>query len=172
MGNAEGVETATQAADHCLTHGTALISPFRLNSTWCVNAAVIPSLLPARLVRHSPAAQPKGAFMANETHTRGAVKDPEHDGRLKENREEGTSKGGSHSSGSHSSASSHTQGAVKDPEHDGRLKENRDSGTSKSASHSGGSHASESSGHTPGAVTDPEHDGRLKENRDKGVHKG
>ncbi len=65
--------------------------------------------------------------MANRenTHTRGAVKDPEHDGRLKENRETGSDKGSSHSSG-------HTPGAVKDPEHDGRLKENRDKGVHKS----------------------------------------
>jgi RNA polymerase-associated protein CTR9/transcription factor SPN1 len=86
----------------------------------------------------------------DNTHQRGAVKDPEHDGRLKENREEGTSKGASqHSGGSHSSS----QG-------------------SHGSAH--GSHGSshESSGHTPGAVKDPEHDGRLKENRDKGIHKG
>ncbi len=65
--------------------------------------------------------------MANDTntHTRGAVKDPEHDGRLKENRESGTGKGSSEASG-------HTPGAVKDPEHDGRLKENRDKGVHKS----------------------------------------
>nr|WP_294508389.1 hypothetical protein [uncultured Rhodopila sp.] len=65
--------------------------------------------------------------MANDTntHTRGAVKDPEHDGRLKENRESGTSKESSH-------GSAHTQGAVKDPEHDGRLKENREKGVHKS----------------------------------------
>jgi hypothetical protein len=59
----------------------------------------------------------------DNTHTRGAVKDPEHDGRLKENR------GGSGASGSQTS---HTQGAVRDPEHDGRLKENRDKGVHKS----------------------------------------
>ena len=65
--------------------------------------------------------------MANteNTHTRGAVKDPEHDGRLKENRDSGTDKGASQSSG-------HTPGAVKDPEHDGRLKENRDKVVHKS----------------------------------------
>ena len=46
---------------------------------------------------------------ASEPHGQGRVKDPEHDGRLKEN------KGGSQG-----------QGQVKDPKHDGRLKENRD----------------------------------------------
>src|ERR1700761_9326616 len=62
-------------------------------------------------------------FMATEnSHTRGAVKDPEHDGRLKENRDDNTSKGTAHAS-SHES-SGHTRGAVKDPEHDSRLKEN------------------------------------------------
>jgi hypothetical protein len=65
---------------------------------------------------------------SDNTHTRGAVKDPEHDGRLKENRESGTGKGSS-SSGS---SSDHAPGAVKDPEHDGRLKENRDKGVHKS----------------------------------------
>lgn len=132
--------------------------------------------------------------MAQQPHSssqQGAVKDPEHDGRLKENREAGVHKGDA-KSGSHSASSGdqgHTPGAVKDPEHDGRLKENRDKGIhksdaeSESGSHSGRSSASESRsesrsggsesrGHTPGAVKDPEHDGRLKENRDKGVHKG
>jgi hypothetical protein len=74
----------------------------------------------------------------DNTHQRGAVKDPEHDGRLKENRDEGTSKGASqHSGGTHGSShssSGHTPGAVKDPEHDGRLKENRDKGVHKSDS--------------------------------------
>ncbi len=75
--------------------------------------------------------------MANDTntHTRGAVKDPEHDGRLKENRESGTSKETSEASGhtpSGHTPSGHTQGAVKDPEHDGRLKENREKGVHKS----------------------------------------
>jgi hypothetical protein len=66
--------------------------------------------------------------MANEnTHTRGAVKDPENDGRLKGNRDEGISKAASHSS------SGGTPGAVKDPEHDGRLKENRGKGVHKGA---------------------------------------
>lgn len=90
------------------------------------------------------------AAKEENTHTRGAVKDPEHDGRLKENREHGESKGSSHEKESHS-------------------------GGNKASGH-GSSHASGKSedehGHTPGAVTDPEHDGRLKENRDKGVHKG
>lgn len=144
----------------------------------------------------------------------GQVKDPEHDGRLKENRDRGISKespegegggshasgrsggGGSHASGSadHSGDHGHTPGAVRDPEHDGRLKENRDRGVSMenqegergrsagsshaSGSHASGSHSSGSSrasgddNHTPGAVKDPEHDGRLKENRDRGIHKG
>jgi hypothetical protein len=62
---------------------------------------------------------------ADNTHTRGAVKDPEHDGRLKENRESGDTKGTSQAS------SDHTPGAVKDPEHDGRLKQNRESGDTK-----------------------------------------
>lgn len=73
--------------------------------------------------------------MAKEenTHTRGAVKDPEHDGRLKENRESNTGKGASHASNdSGASSDGHTQGAVKDPAHDGRLKENRDKGIHKS----------------------------------------
>lgn len=73
--------------------------------------------------------------MANDdnTHTRGAVKDPEHDGRLKENRDHGSSKGTTQSSPSHGSDhSGHSQGAVRDPEHDGRLKENRDKGVHKS----------------------------------------
>ena len=60
---------------------------------------------------------------ADNTHTRGAVKDPEHDGRLKENR-------GGGSSDSHASAG-HSQGSVKDKEHDGRLKENREKGVHK-----------------------------------------
>ncbi len=58
----------------------------------------------------------------DNTHTRGAVKDPEHDGRLKENRDSGTSKGSSHASGSNRDDQGHTQGAVRDPDHDGRLK--------------------------------------------------
>jgi hypothetical protein len=72
--------------------------------------------------------------MANEdnTHARGAVKDPEHDGRLKENRESGSSKTASHSTGSQAeNENTHTQGAVKDPAHDGRLKENREKGVHK-----------------------------------------
>jgi hypothetical protein len=70
----------------------------------------------------------------DNTHTRGAVKDPEHDGRLKENRESGTGKGTTqHASGSDDSEhSGHHQGAVRDPEHDGRLKENREKGIHKS----------------------------------------
>nr|WP_294516964.1 hypothetical protein [uncultured Rhodopila sp.] len=72
--------------------------------------------------------------MANDTntHTRGAVKDPEHDGRLKENRESGTSKETTSHGKEASHESGHTPGAVKDPEHDGRLKENRDKGVHKS----------------------------------------
>jgi hypothetical protein len=74
--------------------------------------------------------------MANQSHSsgpQGHVTDPEHDGRLKENRDRGVHKGeetGSSSQGgtSHSTSS---QGAVKDPEHDGRLKENRDRGVHK-----------------------------------------
>lgn len=67
--------------------------------------------------------------MANNdtSQTRGAVRDPEHDGRLKQNREEGISKGASHAGGGRASEGTrHTPGAVRDPEHDGRLKENRD----------------------------------------------
>jgi hypothetical protein len=67
---------------------------------------------------------------SHSSSNQGQVKDPEHDGRLKENRESGTSKGSSHES--HSSGH---QGQVKDPEHDGRLKENRESGTSKGSTH-------------------------------------
>ena len=67
----------------------------------------------------------------DNTHTRGAVKDPEHDGRLKENRESGTAKAASHSAGASDSGSG--QGSVKDPEHDGRLKENREKGVHKGA---------------------------------------
>lgn len=66
-------------------------------------------------------------------HTPGAVKDPEHDGRLKENRAAGVSmKGESQSRGGGSQepggspGRGHRPGAVKDPEHDRRLKENRD----------------------------------------------
>jgi len=81
----------------------------------------------------------------DNTHTRGAVKDPEHDGRLKGNRETGTGKGTSHES--------------KSGAHD-----------SKGASHDSAAHAA-SSEHTQGAVKDPKHDGRLKENREKGIHK-
>jgi hypothetical protein len=108
-----------------------------------------------------------------DTHTRGAVKDPEHDGRLKENRESGTSTGTSHTSAASHSSGSHSggRGMVKDPEHDGRLKENRESRSSRGASHSASSRLDGERGHTPGAVRDPEHDGRLKENRGKGVHK-
>jgi hypothetical protein len=126
----------------------------------------LPVLRSCRPRHWSPADKSHGALstMAEQnTHTRGTVKDPEHDGRLKENREENTSKNASHSSSRQSS--SRTQGAVKDPEHDGRLKGNREDATNKEAS-------TQSSGHTTGAVTDPEHDGRLRENREKGVHKG
>ena len=61
-----------------------------------------------------------------DAHTRGAVKDPEHDGRLKENRDSGSSKGATHSGGTHTEDNeTRGRGAVKDPKHDGRLKENR-----------------------------------------------
>lgn len=49
----------------------------------------------------------------HKSSNQGRVKDPEHDGRLKDNH-------------SGSSKSSHGQGHVTDPEHDGRLKQNRD----------------------------------------------
>jgi hypothetical protein len=106
------------------------------------------------------------AFVANDddTHTRGAVKDPEHDGRLKENRESGVSKGTTH-------GSSHSQASGRESDNDERSGEERRSGGGAQASHSGGSHSTETHGHTPGAVRDPEHDGRLKENRERGIHK-
>jgi hypothetical protein len=65
-------------------------------------------------------------------HTPGAVKDPEHDGRLKENRDQGvhvsdkSRETKSRQPGGHG----HTPGAVKDP-NDGRLKENREKGVHK-----------------------------------------
>lgn len=64
---------------------------------------------------------------SHSSSNQGQVKDPQHDGRLKENRETGTSKG---THDEHASGSGH-QGQVKDPAHDGRLKEHRESGTSK-----------------------------------------
>jgi RNA polymerase-associated protein CTR9/transcription factor SPN1 len=85
--------------------------------------------------------------MATQQHSSGSqghVTDPEHDGRLKENRDRGVHK--DDEAGSSSRASD--------------------------ASHSSGHSSSHTTGHTQGAVKDPEHDGRLKENRDQGVHKG
>jgi len=79
-------------------------------------------------------------------HTPGAVKDPEHDRRLKENRDQG--------------------------ENMKSAKDNVDERDMKRGSSAGKSSGSEDRGHTPGAVKDPRHDGRLKESRDKGVHKG
>ena len=117
----------------------------------------------------------------NPGHTPGAVKDPEHDRRLKENRDAASSVKDKDMGEKRMSGSGHTTGAVKDPEHDRRLKENRESGGSmkdkgmgeKAMSQKDMSqkdmaekHASDK-GHTPGAVKDPEHDRRLKENRDK-----
>ncbi len=70
----------------------------------------------------------------DNTHTRGAVKDPAHDGRLKENRDSGSAKETRHSDRGHSGeghSSGQVQGAVKDPAHDGRLKENREKGIHK-----------------------------------------
>jgi hypothetical protein len=58
----------------------------------------------------------------NKSSGQGEVKDPEHDGRLKQNRDSGGSSGGK----SESSGSSGHQGQVKDPKTDGRLKQNRD----------------------------------------------
>jgi hypothetical protein len=59
--------------------------------------------------------------MAQKDSGQGRVKDPEHDGRLKENRE-----GGSKAKAQDDrSSSGDGRGKVKDPEHDGRLKQNR-----------------------------------------------
>ena len=63
---------------------------------------------------------------SENTHTRGAVKDPEHDGRLKENR------GVPAPTRAAATPAVRTPGAVKDPEHHGWLKENRDKGVHKS----------------------------------------
>ncbi|MDZ4790148.1 MAG: hypothetical protein SGJ17_02920 [Hyphomicrobiales bacterium] len=124
----------------------------------------------------------------------GEVRDPEHDGRLKQNRDRGVSMGSS-GGGSRSSrdddsrsgrSSSHDsgQGEVRDPEHDGRLKQNRDrsisTGSSSGGSRSGrdndedsrSNRSSSSRDNGQGEVRDPEHDGRLKQNRDRGVSMG
>ena len=63
---------------------------------------------------------------SSQGHTPGAVRDPEHDRRLKENRDAGMRKE------SRSQEHGNTPGAVRDPEHDGRLKGNRDRGIHKS----------------------------------------
>lgn len=56
-----------------------------------------------------------------KNHGQGQVKDPQHDGRLKENR------GGqqSQSTGQDDDVQPGGQGRVKDPAHDGRLKQNQ-----------------------------------------------
>ena len=64
--------------------------------------------------------------MANSQNNsgQGRVKDPENDGRLKQNN--GGQQGQGKSSGSDDGRSgSHGQGSVTNPEHDGRLKQNR-----------------------------------------------
>lgn len=69
-------------------------------------------------------------------HTPGAVKDPEHDARLKENRDKAEltksmgEKGPTPKSAHKSASEGHTPGAVKSPD-DGRLKENRHKGIHK-----------------------------------------
>lgn len=88
--------------------------------------------------------------MASPPH-QGQVKDPEHDHRLKENRDKDVTKHTSNS-GASGGGSSH-QGEVKGPEHDARLKQNRH--RRREAYPPG----------QEGTVKDPEHDGRLKENR-------
>jgi len=97
------------------------------------------------------------APVANNSDGRGQVKDPEHDGRLKQNRDEGV-----RIEGGGDDTESNGQGRVKNPETDGRLKQNRDGGSDVAEIdedeevQSGGQ----------GRVKDPEHDGRLKQNRD------
>jgi hypothetical protein len=81
----------------------------------------------------------RGSGPSSRSSHQGEVKDPEHDGRLKQNRDRGISKQsdddeddyGSRARSSSSSSRSSGQGEVKDPEHDGRLKQNRDRGVSK-----------------------------------------
>jgi hypothetical protein len=79
----------------------------------------------------------RGNGSSSRSSHQGEVKDPEHDGRLKQNRDRGISKQsddddyGSRARSSSSSSRSSGQGEVKDPEHDGRLKQNRDREISK-----------------------------------------
>jgi ferritin-like metal-binding protein YciE len=54
---------------------------------------------------------------------RGRVRDPEHDGRLRQNRDDDDN---DRRSASRSSSSTDGRGRVRDPEHDGRLRQNRD----------------------------------------------
>ena len=68
---------------------------------------------------------------------RGEVRDPEHDGRLKQNRDRGVSMQDRHGDDDDDdrgvrsrSSRSGGQGEVRDPEHDGRLRQNRDRGVS------------------------------------------
>ena len=68
--------------------------------------------------------------MANQSSGQGRAKDPQHDGRLKDNRDDQQSQastGGSRQHGGQQDGreGNHGQGRVNDPGNDGRLKQNR-----------------------------------------------
>lgn len=98
----------------------------------------------------------------------GAVKDPENDGRLKDNRDSGSSRSAS--------------GRSRDDDGQFQSSDDRGGGNSGGRSRSASSRSDDydrergsgsdwEPGQT-GAVKDPEHDGRLKENREAGVTMG
>lgn len=77
----------------------------------------------------------RGAAGKSRGHTPGAVRDPEHDGRLKENRDQGVHISDKRAAtretkSSHAESPEHIRGAVGDTK-DGRLKENRGKGIHK-----------------------------------------
>lgn len=125
---------------------------------------------------------------SNSGSGRGQVKDPEHDGRLKQNRDggnDGDSRSASSSRGGGSSNGGSSGGNNRSRDEDGQFSsagDGRNSGNgggSRSASSrssgdddsGSGSDSNWEPGRT-GAVLDPEHDGRLKENREDGVTLG
>jgi hypothetical protein len=98
--------------------------------------------------------QSKGSLRwQTTTPTRGAAKNPEHDGRPKQNRDSDDTNSTSHATKSHESDHETTKSHEPDYKN----------GKSANCSH-------ECHGHSQGTVKDPAHNGRLTENREKGAH--